>query len=72
MNDIGKFKIERMIFNDNVKESLNKMVKHSGIKVEYYDEYHEDDDVFYVDGEKHTLLTVKKYIRNYFININKK
>lgn len=104
MNDIGKFKIERMIFNNNVKESLNKMAKHSGIKVEYYDgfivmfdkvnvhaltphrivfsknevyllvlyydEYHEDDDVFYVDRERHTLLTVKKYIRNYFININ--
>ena len=38
----------------------------------YYDEYHEDDDVFYVDGERHTLLTVKRYVRNYFININLK
>ena len=93
-----------MVFNNDIKEVLNKMAKRSGIKVEYYtgfivmfdkvnvhaltphrivfskndvyllvlyyDEYHEDDDVFYVDGERHTLLTVKKYIRNYFININ--
>ena len=36
MNNIGKFKIEKMIFNNDVKESLNKMAKHSGIKVEYY------------------------------------
>ena len=28
--------IEKMIFNNDVKESLNKMAKHSGIKVEYY------------------------------------
>ena len=34
----------------------------------YYDEYHEDDDLFFVDGEKYTLLTIKKYIRNYFKN----
>lgn len=93
-----------MVFNNDVKESLNKMAKRSGIKVEYYDgfiamfdkvnvhaltphrivfsknevyllvlyydEYHDNDDVFYVDGERLTLLTVKNYIRNYFININ--
>lgn len=51
---------------------LNKMAKRSKIKFEYYDEYHEDDDIFSVDGEKHTLLTINGYIRNYFININKK
>ena len=34
----------------------------------YYDEYHEDDDLFLVNGEKHTLFTIKKYIRNYFKN----
>ena len=104
VNNIGKFKIERMVFNNDTKEVLNKMAKRSGIKVEYYDgfivmfgkvnvhaitphrivfskndvyllvlyydEYHEDDDVFYVDGERHTLLTVKRYVRNYFMNIN--
>ena len=36
VNDIGKFKIERMVFNNDVKEALNKMAKRSGIKVEYY------------------------------------
>jgi len=39
------------------------MAKHI---VVYYDEYHEDDDLFFVEGEKYTLLTIKKYIRNYF------
>ena len=34
----------------------------------HYDEYHEDDDFFFVDGKKYTLLTIKKYIRNYFKN----
>ena len=98
-----------MIFNDDTKEELNKMAKHNGINVTYYDayivmfdkvnihaitphrlvfnkngyyllvlhydEYHEDDDLFLADGEKHTLLTIKKYIRNYFksnSNINVK
>ena len=104
VNNIGKFSIERMVFNNDVKEILNKMAQRSGIKVEYYtgfiimfdkvnvhaltphrivfskngyyllvlfyDNYHEDDDVFYVDGEKHTLLMVKRYVRNYFMNIN--
>lgn len=37
MNNIGKFSIERMVFNNDTKEALNKMVKSSGIKVEYYD-----------------------------------
>ena len=91
-----------MSFDKETEEVLNKMAKHSGIKVEYYDgfivmfdklnvhaltphrivfskndvyllvlyydEYHEDNDVFYVDGKKYTLLTIKKYIRNYFKN----
>ena len=34
----------------------------------HYYEYHEDDDLFFVDGNKYTLLTIKKYIRNYFKN----
>ena len=91
-----------MTFNNYTKEELNKMAKHSGINVTYYDgyilgfdkvnvhaitphrlifsknavnlivlyydEYHEDDDLFLVDGEKYTLNTIKKYIRNYFKN----
>lgn len=91
-----------MIFNNDTKEELNKMVKHNGINVIYYDgyilkfdnvnvhaitlhmlvfskngnnlivlhydEYHEDDDLFLVDGERYTLLKIKKYIRNYFKN----
>ena len=36
VNDIGKFSIERMVFNNDVKEVLNKMAQRSGIKVEYY------------------------------------
>ena len=36
----------------------------------YYDEYHEDDDVFYVDGERRALLIVRRYVRNYFMIIN--
>lgn len=106
VSTIGKISIEKIIFNNDTKEVLNKMAKRSGIEVTYYDgyivmfdkanihaitphrilfskngyhllvlhydEYHEDDDLFFVDGEKHTLLTVKKYIRNYFINLNHK
>ncbi len=91
-----------MTLNNYTKEELNKMAKHSGINVKYYDgyilefdkvnvhaitphmlvfskngdnlivlhydEYHEDDDLFFVDGEKYNLNTIKKYIRNYFKN----
>ena len=98
--------VERLLFDSEVKESLEMTFKRSGIKfsyydgyilrfektnvysitphrlvfskneynllVLYYDEYHEYDDVFYVDGERHTLLTVKRYVRNYFIYINLK
>ena len=104
MNEIRIIFLERLLFANDVKESLNNTFKRSEIKVEYYDgfivmfdkvnvhaltphrivfskndvyllvlyydEYHEDDDVFYVDGEKHTLLMVKRYVRNYFMNIN--
>ena len=38
------------------------------LTVLHYDEYHEDDDLFFIDGEKYTLLTIKKNIRNYFKN----
>ena len=44
----------------------------NNLLVVFYDNYHEDDDIFSEDGEKHTLLTINGYIRNYFININKK
>ena len=91
-----------MTLNNYTKEELNKMAKHCGINVTYYDgyilefdkanidgitphrlifskngkelivlhydEYHEDDDLFFVDGEKYTLYEIKKYIRNYFKN----
>lgn len=91
-----------MIFNNGTKEEINKMAKHNGINVIYYDgyilkfdkvnvhvitphmlmfskngnnlivlhynEYHKDDDLFLVDGERYTLLKIKKYIRNYFKN----
>ena len=33
----------------------------------YYDEYHEIDELFFVDGEKYTLHRIKRYVRNYFI-----
>jgi len=38
------------------------------LRVLHYDEYHEDDNLFFIDGEKYTLLTIKKYIKNYFKN----
>ena len=87
-----------MIFKNDTKEELNKMAKHSGINVTYYDgyivmfdkvnihaitphmlvfnknennlivlhydEYHEDDDLFLVDGERYTLLKIKNYLKN--------
>ena len=102
MKAIRIFFVERLLFDSEVKESLERKFKRSGIKVSYYDgyilrfektnvysitprmlvfskngdyltvlhydEYHEDDNLFFVDGEKYTLLTIKKYIRNYFKN----
>ena len=97
--------VKRLLFNNEVKESLNKIFKISGIKVLYYDgyiirldkcnmhsitphrivfsknddnllvlyydEYHENYDLFFINGQKYTLVDAKKYIRSYFIN-NKK
>ena len=91
-----------MTLNNYTKEELNKMAKHCGINVTYYDGYilefdkanidgitphrlifskngkelivlhydlyHENDNLFIVDGEKYTLYEIKKYIRNYFKN----
>ena len=93
--------VERLLFDNEVKESLNKLFKSSGIKITYYDgyivkfdkcniysitphrivfskndenllvlyydEYHEDYDLFFIEGQKYTLLDAKKYIRSYFI-----
>ena len=89
-----------MIFNNDTKEELNKIAKHNGINVIYYDGYivmfdkvnldgitphrlifskngkelivlhydlyHENDNLFIVDGDCYTLYELKKYIRNYF------
>ena len=93
--------VEKLLFDNEVKESLNKTFKSSGIKVSYYDgyivkfdksnihsitphrivfskndenllvlyydEYHEDFDLFFINGQKYTLFDAKKYIRSYFI-----
>ena len=93
--------VERLLFDNVVKESLNKTFKSSGIKVSYsdgyimkfdksnihsitphrivfskndenllvlyYDEYHEDNDLFFIKRKKYTLFDAKKYIRGYFI-----
>jgi len=42
--------------------------KEKELIVLYYGIYHENDNVFIVDGEKYTLCEIKKYIRNYFKN----
>jgi len=34
----------------------------------HYDLYHENDNLFIVDGKGYTLYEIKKYIRNYFKN----
>lgn len=102
MSIINIIFVERLLFDDEVKESLNKTFKYSGIKVVYhdgyilrfdkcniysitphrivfskndenllvlyYDEYHEDMDLFFIEGKKYTLFDAKKYIRSYFIN----
>ena len=83
-----------MSFNNDIKEELNKVAKHIGIKVTYYDGYivmfdkvnvlaitphllvfskngsnlivlhyygyHEDYDLFFVEGEKYNINTIKK------------
>ena len=102
MNIIKIIFVERLLFDSEVKESLERSFKRSGIKVSYYDRYilrfekinvysitphrlvfskdeynllvlfydnyHEEDDVLYVDGEKYTLQGIKRYVRNYFIS----
>ena len=102
MSIINIIFVERLLFDNQVKESLNKTFKSSGIKVSYYDgyiirfdksnihsitphrivfskndenllvlyydEYHEDMDLFFIEGKKYTLFDAKKYIRSYFIN----
>ena len=47
-----------LIFSKNGKELI----------VLYYGLYHENDNLFIVDGEEYTLYETKKYIRNYFKN----
>ena len=48
----------RIVFNKN---EYNLLVLN-------YDEYHETDELFFVDGEKYTLHGIKSYVRNYFIS----
>lgn len=94
--------VERLLFDNDVKESLERTFKRSGIKasyydryilrfektnvysitphilvfskneynllVLYYDEYHETDELFFVDGEKYTLQGIKRYVGNYFLS----
>ena len=39
MSIINIIFVERLLFDNEVKESLNKTFKSSGIKVSYYDDY---------------------------------
>ena len=50
----------RLIFGKNKKELI----------VLHYDLYHENDNLFIVDGKGYTLYEIKKYIRNYFKNVS--
>ena len=104
MNIIRIIFVEKLLFDSEVKESLERTFKRSGIKVSYYegyilrfeknnvysitphrlvfsrneynllvlyyDEYHETDELFFVDGEKYSLHWIKSYVRNYFISKN--
>ena len=101
MNIIKIIFVERLLFDSEVKESLERTFKRSGIKVSYYDgyilgfektnvysitphrlvfskneynllvlyydEYHETDELFFVDGEKYTLYGIKSFVRSYFL-----
>ena len=51
--------IKVLLFDSEIKESLERSFKRSRIKVSYYDEYHETDELFFVDGEKYTLQGIK-------------
>ena len=102
MNIIKIIFVERLLFDNEVKDSLERSFKRNGIKITYYDgyivkfdkcniysitphrivfskndenllvlyydEYHEDMDLFFIEGKKYTLFDAKKYIRSYFIN----
>ena len=102
MNIIKIIFVERLLFDSEVKDSLERSFKRSGIKftyydgyilriektnvysitphrlvfskneynllVLYYDEYHETDELFFVDGEKYTLHGIKSFVRSYFLN----
>ena len=50
--------VERLLLDNKIKESLNKTFKSSGIKVSYYYEYHEDMDLFFINGQEYTLFYV--------------
>ena len=54
--NVGGITLHRLIFSKNGKELI----------VLHYDLYHENDNLFIVEGEKYTLYEIKKYIRNYF------
>ena len=58
--NVYSIKPHRLVFSKNEYNLL----------VLYYDEYHETDELFFVDGEKYTLHGIKRYVRNYFMNIN--
>ena len=47
---------------------LSLCLNDENLLVLYYDEYHEDMDLFFINGQKYTLFDAKKYIRSYFIN----
>ena len=68
MSAISIIFVVRKLLDNDVKESLERTFKKNGIEVIYYDEYHETDELFFVDGEKYTLQGIKRYVRNYFIS----
>ena len=57
-NNVYSITPHRLVFSKNEYNLL----------VLYYDEYHETDELFFVDGEKYTLQGIKWYVRNYFIS----
>ena len=56
--NIDRITPHRLIFGKNEKELI----------VLHYDLYHENDNLFIVDGKGYSLYEIKKYIRNYFKN----
>ena len=65
-----------MVILQNLKKSVYAISPHKlvftkygyNLLVLYYDEYHEIDELFFVDGEKYTLQGIKRYVRNYFLS----